>query len=88
MQWHMQSGNITTIIRVKVDFTLSELISTNAVTWKCHVDDSAKGRYDMIIGKYLFTELILSLKFSDHIIEADDGPFKGSTTPMVYFGTY
>ena len=49
---------------------------------------SAKGRYDMIIGKYLFTELGVSLKFSDHIIESNDGPFKGSTTPMVDLGPY
>ena len=28
------------------------------------------------------------MKISDHIIEADDGPFKGSTTPMADLGTY
>ena len=40
---------------------------------------STKGGYDMIIGRHLLTELG---------IEADDGPFKGSTTPMVDLGTY
>ena len=55
MQWHMQAGNITTILKVQVYFTLLALSATNGVTWKCHVDDSAKGRYDMIIRKYLFT---------------------------------
>ena len=30
----------------------------------------------------------LDIKFSEHIIEADDGPFKGSTTPMVDLGKY
>ena len=58
------------------------------MTWKCHVDDSTKGRYDMILGQYLLTELGLNLKFSDHAIEADDGTFIGSTTPMVDLGTY
>ena len=37
----------------------------------------------MILGRDLLTELVLNLKLSEHIIEADDGPFKGSTTPMV-----
>ena len=27
-------------------------------------------------------------KFSDHVIEADDGPFKESTSPMVDLDTY
>ena len=52
------------------------------MTWKYHVDGCAKGRYDMILGRYLLTELGLNLRFSDHIIEADNGPFKGSTTSM------
>ena len=55
MQWHMQSGNITTIIRVKVEFTLPALSAMYLVTWRCHVDDSAKGRYYMILGEYLLT---------------------------------
>ena len=50
--------------------------------------DSDMGIYDMILGLYILTELGLNLKFSEHIIEADDGPFKGSTTPMVELGTY
>ena len=57
MQWHTKAGNITTIIKVKVDFTLPALSATNVVTWKSHVDASAKGRYDMILGRYLLTQL-------------------------------
>ena len=53
MQWHMQAGNITTNLKVKLDLTLTALIAMNVVTWKCHVDDSAKGRYDMIFVQYL-----------------------------------
>ena len=88
MQWHTQAKNITTTYKVKVDFTLTALSKNNVVTWKPHVDDSAKGRYDMILGKYLLTELGLNLKLSDHVIKADDGPFKGSTTPTFDLGTY
>ena len=58
------------------------------MTREGHVNDSAKGRYDMILGKVLLTELIPSLKLSERVIEADDGPFKRSTTPMVYLGMY
>ena len=60
MQWHTQAGNITTNHKVKVDFTLPALRETNFMTWKCYVDDSDKGRYDMILVRYLLTELGLN----------------------------
>ena len=88
MQWHTQSRNITTNVKVKVDFTLLALSTKFFVTWKCHVDESAKGRYNMLLGKYVLTELGLHLKFSEHATKADDRPFKGSTTPMGNLGTY
>ena len=47
MQWHIQAGNITTNIKGKVDFTLPSLSVMNTMTWKCHVYDSAKARYDI-----------------------------------------
>ena len=49
---------------------------------------SAKGRYDMILVRYILTSLVLNLKLYYHIVEADDGLFKGSMVPMVYLGTY
>ena len=55
MQWHTQSGNITTNLKVEVKFTLPELSATNVVTWKCHVDDSDKGRNCMILGIDILT---------------------------------
>ena len=58
------------------------------MTWNFHVDDSAKVRYNMTLCYDLLTALGLNLKFSDHIIEADNGPFKGLTAPMVDMGTY
>ena len=88
MQWQTQAGNITTDIKVNVYFTLPAISTTNDVTWKRHVDDSAKGRKNMILGMDLITELGLNLKFSEHITEADDGTFNESTTPMVDLGTY
>ena len=53
MQWHIQDDNITTKIEFEVDFALSALIATNFVTWKFHVDEFAKGRYDIMVGQYL-----------------------------------
>ena len=55
MQWHTQTGNITTNLKVEVDFTLPALSAKNVVTCKFHVDDSAKDRYDMILGRYILT---------------------------------
>ena len=51
MQWHTQSGDITTHLKVKVDFALPALIAMTVATWRCHVDDSVKGRYDIILGR-------------------------------------
>ena len=88
MQWHTQAGNITTNPKVKVDLILPTLIATNAVMWKCHMDDPAKGRYNIILGRYLLPELGLNLKLSEHVIEAHDQNVKRYTTPMVNLGMY
>ena len=64
MQWHTQDQNITNNLKVKVDVTISAISATNVVTRNCRVDDHAKGRYDMILGHYLLTELVLNLKFA------------------------
>ena len=52
------------------------------------MDDSYKGIYVMILGRYLLTESLLNLKLSEHSIEVDDGHLKGLTSPMVDLGTY
>ena len=88
MQWCTQSGNTTTDLKVKVDSTLTPLSATKVVKWDCHVDESSKGRYDMILGRDLLKWIKLNSKFSEHVIKADDGPFQGSTTPMIDLGTY
>ena len=53
MQWHTQAGNITNNLKVKADYTLPALNATNVVTWECHVNDSAKSSYGMILGRDL-----------------------------------
>ena len=52
------------------------------------MDESAKGRYDMILGRDILTELGLNLKFSNRVIKAYDRTFKGYTTSMVDLGMY
>ena len=52
------------------------------------VDDSGKSRYDMILGRYILTELGLNLKMSYYVIKGDDGGFKGYMPPMVDLGKY
>ena len=88
MQYQTQARNIATNFKVWVDFTLPALRATNVVTWKCHVDNFARGRYDMILGRGLWTELVLNIKNSEHVIEADDGPFIGSTAHMADLVSY
>ena len=88
MQWHTLGLNFTTNFKVKTYFALPTHSETYVLTWKFYVDDSYKNRYDIILGRYLLTGLVLNLIFSEHVIEADDETFKGPTTPMVYLGTY
>ena len=57
IQLHRQAGNINTNLKVKVYFTLPELSATNIVTWNCHVDESTKGRYKLILSGYILTAL-------------------------------
>ena len=58
------------------------------MTWNCHVDDSAKGIYDMILCRDLSIPLVLDSRLSDKSIEADYGHFKVSTSSMVDWVTY
>ena len=71
-----------------MDFTLPEPSVMKIVTCNCHVEDSTKGRYDMILGRYILTPLGLNIKLSDHVIQADDSPLKGSAATMIYMDTY
>ena len=55
MQWHTQVVNLTTYLNVKIYFTLPEFSTTKITTWECLVDNYAKIRYDMILGRDLST---------------------------------
>ena len=87
MQWNIQAGKITTNLKVNIEFSLPEVSVTKNATWNFHDDDSIKIRYDMILRRDILTSLRLNIKFSDHVIKADDGLLKGYTSPMIYMGT-
>ena len=55
MQWNTQARNITINLKVKIYFTLPALSTINVVTWNCHVDDSTKCKYDMILVRDILT---------------------------------
>ena len=61
MQWHIQAGSIITNLKVNIDFTLPEFSATKIVTWNCHVDDSDKVRYGIILGRDLIKYLVLNI---------------------------
>ena len=88
MKWHTQAVSITNNLKFKIDSTLPELIPTKIVVWNFHMDDSTRGRYDMILGRDLFTKLVLNLKLSYFVVDAYDELFKGSAAPMVDMGKY
>ena len=88
MEWHKQAGNITTNHTYRVYFTLPSLSVTDVVKFNFHLDDPNKGRCGMILVIDLLTELWLNLKLSEHVIEADDGNFKGCITTMIDLSTY
>ena len=83
VQRHTQAGNIITNIKVKIYFTLLELRATKIMMWDCRLDYFTKGRYDMILGRYILTALCLNIKFSDHVIEADEVPLKVQKHPWL-----
>ena len=68
MQCHTPTGSITTNLKVNILFILPEITGTKIVTWNFHVDDSAKVRYDMILGIYPLTAILLDITLSDHVI--------------------
>ena len=88
MKCHTQAGNITTNLKVKIYFTIPELSATKIVMWNCHVDNSAKVRYYMILGRYLLTALGSNPNFSENLIKAENETLKVSSAPMVDLGTY
>ena len=60
MQWHTQAGKSNTNINVQIYFTPPELSANNVTICNYYMDDSTKGRYDMILGRNILTALWLN----------------------------
>ena len=86
--WGTQTWKFTTLRKLNVDLYLPEFSTTKSVTWKCYVDDSAEGTYEMILARKLLTALGLDLKFSENFIVGGDGPYERYLLPMVDVGNY
>ena len=86
--WETQAGKFMTSKKVNIDFCILEFSATKIVTWKCHVDESTNGRYEMILVIYLLTALGLDLKFSYNVIIGGEGPYKGCSAPMADVSNY
>ena len=56
-EWITQAGKFTAKSMANIYFNLTEFNATKIVTWKCHVDESTKGQYDVIIGRDLLITL-------------------------------
>ena len=64
-----QGGDFLTTHTTNIEILLATLDARKSATWKFHVDDSQKyARYDMIIGRYLLSELQIDLQFSHFMI--------------------
>ena len=52
------------------------------------MDDSTESRYDIIIRKYLITDLRIDMEFSDNIIQCGKVPHQGWEAPMARLNEY
>ena len=86
--WEIQSGKFVTSKNMNVDIFLPEFSGTKIVTWKCHIDNSTNGRYDMILGRDLITTLGLDIIFSEGVIICRKIPYKGFLAPLVDVSNY
>ena len=66
--WETQARKFTTSKKVNIEFCLPKCSATKIFTWKIHIKESTKGRYDMILGRELLTALVLDIKFSHKLI--------------------
>ena len=55
MQWQMKACNVTTNIKVKIYFTFPELGARKHLVWNFHVDEFAKRRYGVVLGRDILT---------------------------------
>ena len=50
-------------MKYKIYYTLPKFSVVIIMTEECHVDESSKGRYDIILVRYILPPLELNIKF-------------------------
>ncbi len=70
IKWTTAAGPIATNATCKIQFTLPELHEQRLIEWNTHVSNM-QGRYDMIIGDDLLSELGIDLLYSRQVIQWD-----------------
>ena len=65
-----------------IEFCLPEFSARKTVTWKFQVGEFTNSIYDMILGRYLLTTLVLDLKFNENVTIGGEGPYEGWSVPM------
>ena len=73
----IQVEKFTTPKKVNIYFFLPEFSAMKTMTWQYHVNESAKGRYNMILGRDLLTYMGLDLKFYEDVIIGSDRTYEG-----------
>ena len=67
----------------KIQILLTELDVRKMITWNYHVDESqGKHKYDMILGRDIFSELKIVLYFYNNTIWVDGGAYEVFTSMM------
>ena len=52
------------------------------------MNESATGRYYIILGRDLLTALVMDLKLSENVTHGVEGPYKGCSAPIVVVDNY
>ena len=68
--WSTQVGELQTKYKSNIEILLPKFDATKIITWEFHVDNSQRNhKYDMILGRDIFSELRIGLFFSKILLE-------------------
>ena len=77
---------MTTSVKCQAQFTMPKLFDIRVIEWDLYVAPNM-GAYDMIIGRYLLTDLGIDIRFSTNTVEWDsiEIPMKESDATVESF---
>ena len=86
--WKTQTWKFMNSKKANIYLCLPDFIATKIVMWKCHVDKSTNGRYNIILGRDLLTALEIYIKCYENFIIGDKQPYEGCLALMVDISNY